>query len=380
MGGRIDRVATVAWRVWWALGLLVPFVQLHATSVEDSGWVAFALWALAAGWLSLWTPVQRNLKLGWLAVLVLAWLVHPLVVSWPILERSEWIDAWGLLSRVTASGCFAFALAWGTASALRHSPRIGIGLAFVLCAVLSVNLWFQHLQTHEVWSRWIWNEKADLGGLFSSRTVSSAWCVIALPLLIAQTRWRKLLALPALYGVAASGRTTVFVALAVWLAWSVWPWVKRRPWVGGLSLTGFALAWFWRVESIGDMIHGSLPRLATWPVILRAIVTHPLGIGWNPIAYFEIISASAHPIMGHPSSGLLAWTLAGGWALGAVVVWMIGWTWTRLRQDDGFSGSLVVCTVLVFIQRTIAQAQVGVLAWALWCLWRIERSKHEQVA
>ena len=148
-----------------------------------------------------------------------------------------------------------------------------------LCAVLSVNLWFQHLQTHEVWSRWIWNEKADLGGLFSSRTVSSAWCVIALPLLIAQTRWRKLLALPALYGVAASGRTTVFVALAVWLAWSVWPWVKRRPWVGGLSLTGFALAWFWRVESIGDMIHGSLPRLATWPVILRAIVTNPLGIG-----------------------------------------------------------------------------------------------------
>lgn len=369
-----------AWYVWWTCGLLVPFVQLHATSVEDSGWIAFALWALAAGWLALWTPVRRNIKLGWLAVLVLVWLIHPLLVSWPALQRSEWIDAWGLLARVTASGCFAFALAWGTASVLRHSPRVGVGLAVALCALLSANFWFQHLQAHEIWSRWIWNEKADLGGLFSSRTVSSAWAVIALPILLGQRGWRKLLALPVLYGVVIGGRTTVFVALITWIVWRCWPWVRRYPGRVGIALVVFVLAWFWRVESFGDMVHATLPRLATWPVILRAIASHPLGIGWNPLAYFEIIRTSPHAIMGHPSSSLLAWTLAGGWALGTMVVWMVGWTWKRLRRDDGFSGALVVCTVLMLIQRTLAQAQVGALAWAVWCLWSLERSTHEQVA
>lgn len=371
--------ATWAWGAWWLAGLGVPLAQFHATSVEDSGWIALALWALAAGWLSLWTPERRKIGTGWIAALVAAWLVHPILVSWPALQRSEWIDAWGLVSRLSASGCLAFALAWGTRSVLRHSPLIGVTLQIALASLLSANLLFTSLQRQGVFSRWVWNEAADLGGILSSQTVASAWCAIAIPLLLGLKGAARLWAVPAILGILSGPRTATAVALAVWALWRWRSAFLSHPLASACVAFSVVLWWGLRVEGVSAIDAGIAPRLDTWPVILGGIASHPFGIGWHPMAYAEIARSSPHPIMGHPSSSFLAWTLAGGWALGASILAVLAWTMRDLGRSP-LAGSLVVCLVFLCISRVIAQAQVGALAWALWCLWRIERSEDGYVA
>lgn len=377
-------LARVAWGLWWLAGLAVPLVQFPATSVEDSGALAFAAWAVVAGWLSLWTPPQRTLKTGGVSVLLAAFLVQP-VLGWASLQGSDWVEAWGLMARLTSAGVFVVCLAWGTQAVLRHSPSIGRGLPYVLAGVLAVNLlcvrlqygggWDGHGEQYWTISRWAWNVRDDLGGVFSSKTVWGAWAVLSLPLVWALPGWRRVWAVPVLAAVVLSQRTTVTVALLVWLLWRFWPWLCRHPRLGLGTLLIGEMLWLWRVESLDSMVAGVLPRLATWPVILGAILQHPLGIGWHPMAYMQLVSQAQQPIMGHPSSALLAWTLAGGWAVGLAVLGTLVWWGRRLRRD-GLSGALVVGLVLLLISRTLAQAQVGVLAWVLGCVWLMQRSEE----
>ena len=375
-------MARGVWGLWWGLGLGVPFVQLPATSVEDSGWIAFACWLLAAGWLSLWTPQRRLVPTGWLALVLAACLIHPLSMSWPALTQSAWVDEWGLVARLSANGVFAVCLAWGTASVVTHSPRMDRSLPWALAAVLAVNLVGMLLQQRGGWdaaghylaspgsfTRWVWNQPADLGGFFSSGTVWTAVAALSLPVLCDQPGWRPWLVLPAIGAVLLMPRTAVLVALLVWVAWRSVGWLRVV-----LVLAGTGL-WVSRVESWPSIALSLAPRLETWPVILQAILQHPLGIGWHPMAYHEIVRTAPHPIMGHPSSAVLAWTLAGGWAVGLTMLGAIGGSLRWLRRD-GLSGAMVVGLVLLLISRTPAQAQVGAWLWAMACGWWIQRTEE----
>ena len=356
------------WAVWWAGLAVLPLAQLPATRMEDSAWILWTGWASAAGLLSLVTPRQREVKLGWLALLT-AWIcLRQVWLESPAVADLPWATKWGLLGTFSALVPQVLLLTWGTWAVLSYSP-VPKHLPKLLLAVSLLSLVAVWLHDRGLWTRWMFAEAADRGGLWSSRTVWGAWSALTLPWL---ARVHPIWTLLGGWSVLASHRST---AMFVSLGWMWWRWLRplSRAWqLACLALGLVAMAHFG--EDVRAIWISVWPRLQTWPLVGWAIATHHLGIGWAESAYADTFAQTPWPMMGHPSSSLLEWVLRGGWPVAGVLAWLL-WHGRRVSLADGWP--LVACG-LALISKTLAQGPLVMVAWALACAWWLTWSVNEE--
>src|SRR3990167_11507379 len=195
---------TWAWRIWWSLGLLLPFLHWPRASIWESGRWLLAGWAVAAGILALCEAQPRRKAAVPILAVLLAWLAfRHAVVAVPQLIWDPWTSGWGIFAAFSALWWWVVGMTFGTQAVLRYAPDPRKWLGPVLFSLLLLNFFVysgQHLDSSGEAAGWsIWKYRDINAGLFPNTNIWAGWCVLSLPFLWA---WKKWAIAPALLGLA----------------------------------------------------------------------------------------------------------------------------------------------------------------------------------
>ena len=339
--------------------------------------VNWAVWAALGGFLSFMdTSVPRGIKSAVPLSLFLAAALIYIARVLPPLSSLGWMEASGPIFAFGSVAVWITFVAFGTMAALRYCPNFSNHLApaLFLLHLLNAALFFAHV--FDLYHFWKYSENP--GGFLPRVGIWAAWGAISLPILWAWKRWSVVPAiLPILWANSATACASLFCA-GLWIA--IFRKESRKSALLFLlaisALFGLALC---RVPLYMILAMIEL-RLTTWMAALSAIKQHPFGMGWSPVVYDTWMKRNwDHAVLPYAASDALNVILQNGWIAGLFLAWgaVMAKRALRLRPLDL---SLLIAMFYACFQRSLSIAHIGILVWAIWLTWRINRYDTEELA
>lgn len=359
------------WLAWWALLPAVAFAPWPNLAAFPSGRLSWAAWALAAACLGMAdSRPGRTVSFKTGSLILLGLFLIQMATVLPSMIWTDWSLAWETRAAFGASVCSAAIILFGTASALRHSPKVHGYIAKYAFWALTVNL-AAHFLTQLTPLRFWYTAQAP-GGFFHHLNAWAGACAIAFPILMQAGR---LSVAPALAGLVLAGSACAWTAA---LSSYVIGKLKMGKLASATLSTCAVLISFMlivRPERFFEMVN---IRLRTWLAVSEAILSNPRGIGFGQLSYSAIVrSHSTGQILPHAGSDFLDVILKAGWISAPVLAWIV-WRAFSGTKSDGLSLALLTAAILFCVQSSLSVPHVGILAWGAWMAWKIKN--NEEVA
>lgn len=372
---------------WWLFMPACVLIQWPGRTVLFGTSVNWAVWAALGGFLSFMdTSVPRGIKsavpLGLFLAAVLIYIVRVL----PPLSALGWMEASGPIFAFGSVAVWITFVVFGTMAALRYCPNFSKRLAPALfyLHLLNAAVFFAHIL--DLYHFWKYSENP--GGFLPRVGIWAAWGALSLPILWAWSPWKvtawgrtfnpRFAAWPAILPILWANSATACASLFCAGLWIV---VFRREsrrgallfLLAATALFGLALC---RVPAY--MIFAMIElRLATWLAALSAIASHPFGMGWSPITYDTWMKANwGRVVLPSCASDVLNVVLQNGWVAIPFLAWGVVMA-KRTLTAKPLDLALLIAMFYACFQRSLSIAHIGILAWAIWLFWRIDRHEEE---
>lgn len=367
---------TPFWLAGWALALatawLLPNHYPPWSTFHMDAWMAVVLSLAAAA-----VIVRSAGPVVWhgITLLAAALVFIPLVqygFGMVMFSGTAWISTAYLIGFLLA---LLTGARWESASPgqLADGLFLAIGMAALLSVGLQLHQWLA-LDLLDIWSMGDgygrpfanFGQPNNLGTFLLWGLLAAAWGLVRQRIGV----WTALfMAVYLLFGLALTQSRTAWVAVVI-LVGASWLWRRlwsdqRLPWlVTGLGLYFAAcvisIGWLNQLflltlsADIGDIVRiSSEQRPAVWALFLDAALQRPwFGYGWNQVGLAQLTAALNHPslhvLFSHSHNFFLDLMLWCGIPAGLLVsIYLVRWSWLRLRAVRGAEDAVLLLFLLV---------------------------------